>query len=250
MSQASSKIAAEGGGAPQRQAARMIVRSATLSIVVADTSRALEKVTATADAFGGYVSNSKVWREGELLRGSVSFRVPADKLTPALAAVRGAAVRVQSESLNADEVTEEFVDLEARLRTLQATEAELKELMSVMRERSRKASEVLEMHQQLMNIRTEIERITGRIRYLQTMTTLASAQIDLIPDAIAKPVVEPGWQPVVVAKSAGRALVKALQGLTNVTIWLLVLFVPIAVMLFVVGRAITLVWRMRRSATS
>jgi Rad3-related DNA helicase len=244
----SSKVAAMGGGAPQLQ--RMIVRSASLSIVVADTTKALEKVTATADAFGGYVSHSKVWRDAELLRGTVSFRVPADKLAPALAAIRGAAVRVQSESLTSEEVTEEFVDLEARLRTLQATETELKELMTVMRERSRKASEVLEMHQQLMNIRTEIERITGRIRYLQGMTTFASAHVDLIPDAIAQPVVEPGWQPVVVAKSAGRALVKALQHLTDMTIWVLILFVPIGLMLFFVTRAITLMLRMRRSASS
>ena len=234
---------------PQQQ--RMIIRTASLTIVVADTRKAVDKVAATAEALGGYVSGSKVWREGELLRASISYRVPADKLNASLAAIRGDAVRVQSESMSSDEVTEEFVDLEARLKTLQATENELKVLMVAVRERSRKASEVLEMHQQLMNIRSESERVQGRMRYLQQMTALATANVDLIPDAIAQPVVEPGWQPVVVAKDAGRALVNALQVVVDVAIWLLIFVAPIvfliAVAILIARRSITLVWRTRKS---
>ncbi len=230
---------------------RMIIRTASLAIVVADTRKAVEKVTTTAESLGGYVSGSKVWREGELLRASISYRVPADKLNASLAAIRGDAVRVQSESMSSDEVTEEYVDLDARLKTLQATENELKVLMVSVRERSRKASEVLEMHQQLMNIRSESERVQGRMRYLQQMTALATANIDLIPDAIAQPVVEPGWQPVVVAKDAGRALVNALQVVVDAAIWLLIFVAPImfliSVAILIARRSITLAWRTRKS---
>ena len=244
---------ADQSAAPQEKQQRMIVRTANLAVVVADTGKAVEKVTATAEAFGGYISNSRVWREGELLRASVSFRVPADKLTAALTAIRGGAIRIESESTTSDEVTEEFIDLEARLRTLEATENELKILMVNVRERTRKASDVLEMHQQLMNIRTEIERVQGRIRYLRQMTAFATANVELIPDAIAKPVVEPGWQPLVIVEDAGRSLVKALQAVVSIVIWALIYFVPILLIVAMVAlisrRAITLLWKMRRSAS-
>ncbi len=202
--------AAEPAAAPQ--VTRMIIRTANVSIIVADTAASLEKITRAAESAGGYVSDSRVWRERELLRGTLSLRVPAAQLSSTLAAIRQLAIRVQSESISGEEVTREYVDLEA-------TETELRELMRVMRE----------------------------------MTALATLQVELVPDAIAKPVVEPGWQPLVVAKDAGRALVKAMQGVTNVAIWLLIYIVPIVLMIVVVAllvrRAITLAWKTRDSSS-
>lgn len=219
---------------------RMIIRTANLSLIVGDTPSSVEKITAAAESAGGYVSGSRVWREGGLLRATISLRVPADKLTSTLSAIRSLAIRVQSESINTDEVTQEYIDLESQLRNLEATETELRELMKVMRERSKKASEVLEMHQQMMSIRSEIERIKGRIRYLSQQTALATLQVELIPDAIAQPVVQPGWQPVVVMKSAARSLVDALQGLANVAIWFTIYLLPIVLL---IGAGVTIAWR-------
>ncbi len=187
----------------------MIIRTANVSLIVSDTASSVDKITAAAESEGGYVSGSKI--------------------------------RVQSESMNTDEVTQEYVDLESQLRNLEATETELRELMKVMRERSKKASEVLEMHQQMMSIRSDIERIKGRIRYLSQQTALATLQVELVPDAIAQPVVQPGWQPVVVMKSAARSLVDALQGVVNVAIWLTIYLLPI---LLLIGAGVTIAWRL------
>ena len=65
--------------------------------------------------------------------------------------------------------------------------------MTTIRQNSKKASEVMEMYQQLSSIRAQIEQIKGRMRYLSQMSTFATMQIDLVPNALAKPVVEPGW---------------------------------------------------------
>ena len=188
----------------------MIIRSANISMVVDDTGATIDRITAAGESVGGYVSDSKVWRDGEQLRGAITLRIPADRLSAALAVIRKLAVRINSETIGSQEVTQEYVDLESQLRNLEAAEVELRQLMTTIRERSKKASEVLEMYQQLSTIRGQIDQIKGRMRYLSQMSAFASVQVDLVPNALAKPVVEPGWQPLVIVKDASRSLVEGI----------------------------------------
>src|SRR6185436_6931274 len=81
---------------PKQQAQPMIVRTASVKIIVEDTSKAVDAVTKSVEAQGGYVSGSNVWRDGELLRATLILRVPSAKLTTALAAIRGIAKRVEN----------------------------------------------------------------------------------------------------------------------------------------------------------
>jgi hypothetical protein len=213
------------------KADRMIVRTADVKIIVGDTATTLQKITAAAENAGGYVSDSRMWREGELLNATLTIRVPANELTATLAQIRGVAKRVDSETVSSSDVSQEYVDLGARLRNLEAAETELRALMTDVRARSKKASEVLEIHQQLTTIRGQIEETRGRMNYLEKVAAYSSINLTMIPDAIAKPIVQPGWQPAVILGDAGRALVVALQGMATFLIWLVVYILPIVVML-------------------
>jgi len=226
---------------------RMIVRTAEVRIIVADTTKTVEAVTKSIEGAGGYVSGSNIWREGELLRAKLTLRVPADKLTAALASIRAQAKRVENETVSSEDVSQEFVDLESRVRNLEATEAELLELLKVARVNSKKATDVLEVHEQLTAIRGEIEQARGRMRYLSQVTAMSSIALDIVPDAIAKPVVEPGWQPMVVVKDASRALVALLQNLGTAAIWFVIYIVPILGMLALAIAAFVKI--LRRSRT-
>lgn len=251
---ASTPMLAVAAAPPVKSATRpaggqpMIVRSAEMRVVVEDTTKAMEAVTAAVDATGGFVAQSKVWREGELLRANVTLRVPSEKLSSTLASIRALSKRVESESISSDDVSTEFVDLEATLRNLEATETELRALLAVARERSKKAADVLEVHEQLMVIRGQIEQIRGRMRYLSERSALSSVTLDLVPDAIAQPVVEPGWQPLVVAKEAARALVGVLRTLATAAIWLLIYAVPLLGILLLGAGGIWLALRRRLSS--
>lgn len=216
----------------------MIVRRAEMRITVADTSKAVEAVSRSAEAIGGYVAGSHVWREGELLRARLTLRVPAEKLNSTLAQIRSVAKRVENETLSSEDVSEEFVDLEARVRNLEATEEELRQLLVVARTNSRKATDVLEVHGKLTEIRGQIEQARGRMRYLSQVTSMSSIALEVTPDAIAQPVVEPGWQPLVVARDAVRALIALMQGVANASIWIVIYLLPIAAMLLVAAVAI------------
>ncbi|MDQ3281961.1 MAG: DUF4349 domain-containing protein [Acidobacteriota bacterium] len=227
---------------------RMIVRKADMHIVVGDTNVAVERATRAVESVGGYVAGSNVWREGELLRAELTLRVPADKLTSTIAAIRGLAKRVNTETVTSDDVSQEFVDLDARVRNLEATEAELRQLLTTARQNGGKASEVLEVHQRLTEIRGEIEQAKGRMRYLSQVTAMSSIALNITPDALAQPVVQPGWQPVAVAKNAARALVSMLQTLANVAIWLAIYVAPLVGVFALVLLMGWKVWRRLRVA--
>ena len=213
------------------KASPMIVRTADVKIIVGDTSKTVAVVTKSIEGAGGYVSGSNIWRDGELLRARLTLRVHADKLTEVLASIRAQAKRVENETINSEDVSQEFVDLGSQVRNLEATEAELLELLKVARVNSRKASEVLEVHNQLTQIRGQIEQARGRLRYLSQVTSMSSIALDIVPDAIAQPVVQKGWQPLVVVKDASRALVALLQNVATAAIWFVIYLVPILGML-------------------
>lgn len=239
------------GGAPAAPAGpampRMIVRTADVKIIVADTSKTVDAVTKAVESTGGYVSGSNIWREGELLRAKLTLRVPADKLTSTLASIRAQAKRVENETISSEDVSQEFVDLGSQVRNLEATEAELLELLKVARVNSKKATDVLEVHEQLTIIRGQIEQARGRMRYLSQVTAMSSIALDVVPDAIMKPVVEKGWQPLVVVKDASRALVALLQNIGTAAIWLVIYIVPILGMLSLLIAALVKIGRRSRT---
>ncbi len=224
-------VAAVTTGAAAPAMPRMIVRTADVRIIVADTSKTVDAVTKSVESAGGYVSGSNIWREGELLRAKLTLRVPADKLTSTLASIRAQAKRVETETIASEDVSQEFVDLESQVRNLEATETELLELLKVARVNSKKASDVLEVHEQLTLIRGQIEQARGRMRYLSQVTSMSAVALDVVPDAIAQPIVKKGWQPFVVVKDASRALVELLQNVATVAIWFVIYVLPILGML-------------------
>ncbi len=241
--------AGDAANAPAGDAERMIIRTADLSVVVTDAAEAQQSVADTVSALGGYIADSSAWREGEQLRARMTVRVPAEKLDALLAAIKGTAVRVQQENVKGQDVTEEFSDLSAQLTNLEATEKELRELLTEVREKTQKAEDVLAVHRELTTIRGQIEQLKGRMQYLSTMTAMATANVELIPDVLAKPVVEPGWRPLETLKNAGRALVNTLKGLVDALIWIVVAVAPVLILIAIPIVLIVLLirWLRRRS---
>ena len=229
--------------------ARMIIRNANISVVVDDASDVLRSLTASVESNGGYIAETRQWKEREQIRASATLRVPSAQLSPTLAKIRELAIRIESESITAQDVSQEFSDLNAQLRNLQATETELRELLSTIRQRTQKAAEVLEIHRELMKVRGEIEHIQGRQQYLSQMTALSTIQLELIPDVLAAPVVEPGWQPIATVKAASRALINSIKFVIDVLIWVALYVLPLGLVFVLIVLLVRALWRrMRRGA--
>ena len=178
---------------------RMIIRTATISLIVRDTAKSVDAITSAVERSGGYVSASNVWREGDVLHAKVTMRVPNTRLGASMAAIRAAGIRVQSETVSSEEVTQEYVDLASQVRNGEATEEELRQLLVTVRERAKKAADILEVHEHLVAIRGQIEQAKGRMRYLEQMTAFATINVELTPDAVSTPAIEPGWQALATA---------------------------------------------------
>ncbi len=220
---------------------RMIVYTAFLELRVEDPKATLDQVWKMTEEMGGYVVASAV-EEHILVDGTVTtearitVRVPADRLQEALAQFRGLALEVLRESLDSEDVTEEYVDLEARLRHLRATEEELLRFL----EEAETTEDVLQVYRQLNEVREEIERLEGRKRYLEQVSQYALIEMRLRPKEVQPPVLPDTWSPLSVFRSAVRALVRTLQGLATLGIWLLVYVLPVALIL---GGVLWTVWK-------
>jgi Flp pilus assembly protein TadB len=162
----------------------------------------------------------------------VTIRVPADKYQDTLAKLRDLAMRVESENTNSQDVTEEFTDLQARKTNLEFTEAALQQLLEE-RQQVGKTSDILEVYRELTDIRGQIEQIEGRMRYLANQSALSTITVDLIPDVLSQPVTVAGWEPRGVAKEAVQALITALQGLSNLVIWLVIFVLPLLIIFLI-----------------
>jgi len=224
---------------------RMIIRRAELSLVVQDTKEAISKVEAIAVEKGGYLHQSSVWKEGESLKAQLTIMVPAAKFEETLNALRKLAVDILKESTSGQDVTEEYTDLEARLRNLEATEKELRELLATVRERSGKAEDIMAVYRELTNIRGEIERVKGRMKYLEQMTAFSTIVVNLTPSVLAQPVAPTTWKPALTLWRASRALVRVFQFLVDAAIWIIIVVVPTLLPFVLVGY---IVWRLARRA--
>jgi len=201
---------------------RMIVRNGEMALVVEDITEAVEDITQMSLAFGGYVVSSYVYGEEEEMRGWISFRVPDDKFEAALSGLRDLAVRVESESTSSQDVTEEYIDLQARLANAEATEQQYLALL----DKAEEIEDILSIYDYLSRTRSEIEQLKGRIQYLEQTTSTSLISVSLEPETTDKPLVRAGWNVLEVLKAAARGLVVAGQVLGTIAIWLLI-FIPI-----------------------
>jgi hypothetical protein len=148
---------------------RMVIKSASMALVVEDITATLMQITNLAAVNGGYIVNSDMREEQNRLYANISFRVDAAKFNETIQALRDLAVDVRSESTSGQDVTEEYVDLNAKLRNLEASEAQLLELMK----KAGTVEEILKVQQELVNTREEIEQIKGRMQYLEQSSSLS-----------------------------------------------------------------------------
>lgn len=164
---------------------RRIIRNATLTLEVEQPARASQRIASIAEARGGYVVTSDsvkhVGTNGaapyEVV--TVELRVPAAQFDATLADIRSAGGSVTAQKITGKDVTEEYIDLEARLRTQRALEAQLLEIMK----RAQQVEDAISVQRELTNVRTEIERVEGRRRFLESQSSLSTISVTLQPPA-------------------------------------------------------------------
>jgi hypothetical protein len=170
---------------------RKITRTADLDLESDDPRGAETAACAIAESLGGYVATSDSARDGrgeeeEDLALRMVLRVPSESFAVALDRLKALAAHVESERVSADDVTEEFIDLNARLGSLKALEAQFVEILK----QARSVKDALEVHTQLSQVRTDIDKLEGRKQFLESQTSLSTIRLSVTRRA---PVVRAGW---------------------------------------------------------
>jgi len=210
--------------------ARLVIKTAALSLLVKDTEIAVEKVKEAATQLSGFVLSSRTYftdAKKEHLVGEVTIKVPQEKFTEAVKLLKEQALKVESEAIQGRDVTEEYTDLESRLRNLQATEAQLLKLM----ERSGEVSDILEVQRELTRVRESIELLQGRMKYLTESAQMSTITAHIATEESELPIVEEGWRPLAIAKKALRSTIAFWQNIGSALIWAAVFGTPLALLI-------------------
>lgn len=223
---------------------RLIIREGNMDIVVENTDDSLAEITRLADSNGGWVVSTNVFDSGQAKSGNITIRVPVEQFDATMEQIRQASIEVRSESTNSQDVTEEYVDLDARVANLEATADRVRSFL----DESRNVEEALAVNQELSRLEGEIESLKARMKYLNESAAFSRLDIHLTPDVLSQPIEIGGWQPEGVVRDAFEMLISALETLGTVAIWGGVFCLPlvllIGVPLFFVGRTI---YRRRRA---
>ena len=167
-------------------AGRKIISNANLNLELNDPADGQRKTARIALAHGGFVVNSDVsHRDSEdqtkpELTVNITVRVPADQFDAAVEEIKSLASRVRQDKITGQDVTEEFYDLEARIKAKRALEAQFMEIMK----QAHTVTDALQVQTQLAEVRTDIERLEGRRRYLEDQSSLSTINVEMSSPAL------------------------------------------------------------------
>lgn len=220
----------------------LVIKTGTLELQVEAVDAAVSAAEAKITALGGYVSGSEQVGEGEQVSATITYRIPADQWGAALKALRELAIKVVTERTGTEDVTGQVVDLRARIANLQATERALQGIMT----QATKIADVLAVQAELTQVRGQIEEATAQKQHLEKQAAYStlSVRFGLEPEpAIA--VAQDKFDPRSEVDRATASLVEILQGLATAGIWFGIVWLPILLVLGVVGLGVWLVVRRR-----
>ena len=250
---------AAGGGGPGyntgavQQVQRLIIRNGNISIVVENTEKAIDDITALVKSMegeGAFVVSVNTYEGGYYPEGdrpalyaNMAIRVPATRFDEVMERLADMAVSVTNRSESGEDVTEEYVDLSARLESMEAARQRLLEIM----QNAATTEELLQAEAQLTQREAEIEGIKGRMQYLEGAARLSSIYIDISPYILSQPV-DTRWRPAETFRRAINDLIDGLKGFGNFLIYFTIAVLPWLALAGAVIYGIVrfIIWRVRR----
>lgn len=212
-----------------------VIKTGSLGLHVEDVQSSVEDITSLVEQWQGVVLNTNVTRGEDSYWGYMTVRVPADQFDAAFLGLKDLAIYVDSEYTNADDVTETYLDLQARLKNLQAEEESYLKLLN---DETGSLEEVLQVTQALSTVRYRIESAQTQINYYDARTDYSSISISLTEDSSVA-TASGKWRPIATIRQSFSEWVFFLQDAADWVIRAVVFGWPILLLLI-------LIWLVRR----
>lgn len=211
---------------------RKVIYTGQLHLLVRNFEKARMELEEKARKYGGYIVESNVFRnEDKQVSGMVVLRIPEQQFQTFLNEAEGTATKVVERSVSGQDVTEEYVDLESRLKSKRAVEARLNEFMK----KAEKTEDLLKISSDLSKVQEEIEALVGRMEYLKNQTALSTVTITMDETKVVIPDLDQSdlntWQ------KTKKQLMESLNFLITAFSWLFVFVIgnlPIIAIVFLI----------------
>ena len=213
---------------------RMVIKTATLAVQVRDVAVSFARAVQLAETSGGYVQTSTQSQEGGE-RADVTIRVPPHGFLPLVAAL-GALGMVTTKSVSGEDVTQEYFDLGAELENQVEVRGRLFQLLK----QAVKVQDAIAVEEQLERVGANVNRIKGRMKYLETMSSMCTVNVSLYTEERAATEGFINWSLV------GHGFFRAAQILVSAFFFILqflVVAIPLAAVLGACAWAIVLLIR-------
>ncbi len=218
----------------------LIIKQGQVRLLVKNTDQAIDRLTQIVSDTHGYIISNRIWYEQA---GAESYKyatytigVPVDAFETALRRLRSLAVKVVDETASGQDVSEEYTDLESRLRNLEATRDRIRSFLA----QAQSVEESLRINNELAAIEAQIEQVQGRMRYLSSRAAYSTITIQFDPELPAAPTPTPTpepvpytWDPGQTFQQASGIAIKAGQAVVDLFIYLVV-WVPFAIPVFII----------------
>lgn len=166
---------------------RMIIHNAAISANVKELSVAQEKIRQNVKKYNGYIVESTVYQESESNSyGKMVVRVPEEHFETFLVEAESEVTKVLEHNVTGEDVTEQYVDLESRLKSKRAVETRLLEFM----EKAEETEDLLKISGDLAKVQEEIEIIVGKMKFLENQTSFSTIEMTLYENKIVVPSIE------------------------------------------------------------
>lgn len=174
---------AAGAAANDQPIARKIIYNASLDVVVKDLDTAITEVEKLVQQYRGYIARSEITgNQGSRRSATWMLKIPSEQFRLAITSFIDLGIPEKNTS-DSQDVTEEFLDLEARVKTLKAEE----EALNTMLREATNLESILKIRQQITELRGQIEKAEGRLKFLTVMTSLSTITLTLREDAAYVP---------------------------------------------------------------
>lgn len=214
---------------------RMIIKDATIDLLVQDTDVAIDRVTTLAADQGGYLLSSKSWLTNGYRYAEMRMGVPSTVFENTLTQLRKIGMEVLNEEASGQDVSSEYADLQSRLTNLEATAARVREFL----DKAKNVEESLRINQQLSELEGQIEQVKGQMKFYEGRAAYSTITVLLKPfiptptpgpteTPTPTPTPTPGWDPGRTARSAANTMVDLIQITVDVLIWAVFLLWPFA----------------------
>lgn len=223
--------ATSGAGYEAVAQERIVIYNGRISLETSRIEDTLAKIRALAESYGGYVAGSSRSTYGMQATAEVTIRVPKDKFRTAVQEIETYG-RVIEENTSSEDITQQYVDLKARLDNLQKQEQRLREILTM----ATTVDDVLKVEDELARVRGDIESLQGQINYLESNVEMSLISVSLVEPA--PPFTPPGMNWGETFQTAIMGFFIILRGIIIIAVSL----IPIAV----IGVPAYYIYRRRR----